>query len=86
MPGRRSSAIAFNCTQRRNGFLRAVWHVRPMAKDNVFKFRTVKWGDPARKFKMIPNEVPEEMKAFYFAVLAVGVGALAFATVFVFML
>lgn len=57
-----------------------------MAKDNVFKFRTVKWGDPARKFKMIPDEVPEEMRALYFAVLTVGVCALAFGTVFVFLL
>jgi hypothetical protein len=42
-----------------------------MAKDNVFKFRAVKWGDPERKLKMIPDAVPDEMTPLYFVLLAV---------------
>ena len=57
-----------------------------MAKDNVFKFRKVKWGDPERKLKMIPDAVPDEMTSLYFVLLAVGICILAFATVYVMLL
>jgi hypothetical protein len=26
-------------------------------KGNIFRFRTVKWGDPARKLKMLPDDI-----------------------------
>ena len=29
-----------------------------MSKDNVYKFRTIKWGHPERKLKMIPDSIP----------------------------
>jgi hypothetical protein len=26
-------------------------------KGNIFRFRTVKWGDPERKLKMLPDDI-----------------------------
>lgn len=26
-------------------------------KGNVFRFRTIKWGDPERKLKMLPDDI-----------------------------
>ncbi|MBR1279749.1 hypothetical protein [Bradyrhizobium sp. AUGA SZCCT0283] len=41
-----------------------------MSKDNVYKFRTVKWGDPEHKLKMIPDAIPAVLRPLYFGLTA----------------
>jgi hypothetical protein len=50
--------------------------------DNVYKFRTVKHGDPEKKLKMLPDLPPKAMTLLAFIALTVLCGALAFALVY----
>jgi hypothetical protein len=40
-----------------------------MSRDNVYKFRTVKWGDPEHKIKMIPDAIPAALRPLYFGLM-----------------
>jgi hypothetical protein len=53
-----------------------------MPKDNVYKFRTVKWGDPERKLKMIPDAIPAELRPFYFGLMTAALCLMTFAVVY----
>jgi hypothetical protein len=50
--------------------------------DNVYKFRTVKHGDPEKKLKILPDSLPKAMTVLAFAALTALCGALAFAAVY----
>ena len=50
---------------------------------NVFKFRTVKHGDPQQKLEVLPDAPPKPMALAVFAVLSIACGLLAFAVVYV---
>jgi hypothetical protein len=50
--------------------------------DNVYKFRSVKHGDPETKLKMLPESRWKAMTLLAFATMAVLCGALAFAVVY----
>ncbi len=50
--------------------------------DNVYKFRTIKHGDPEKKLGMIPNASPKATTLFAFTVLTILCGLLAFAIVY----
>jgi hypothetical protein len=42
-------------------------------KDNVYRFRTVKWGDPQQKLKMIPDELGRSRWLIVVIAFAVGI-------------
>jgi hypothetical protein len=43
-------------------------------KDNVYRFRSVKWGDPEEKLSMIPDHVGRDWQAFAVRSVAVVLG------------
>lgn len=53
-----------------------------MSKDNVYKFRTVKWGDPEHKLKMIPDGLPAELRPLYFGLMVVGLCFVSFGVIY----
>jgi len=53
-----------------------------MSKDNVYKFRTIKWGDPERKLKMIPDSIPAELRPLYFGLMAAGLCLASFGIIY----
>jgi hypothetical protein len=44
------------------------------AKDNVFRFRSVKWGDPQQKLKMLPDDSGKSHWRILAVILAFAVG------------
>ena len=53
-----------------------------MSKDNVYKFRTVKWGDPEHKLKMIPDAIPAGLRPLYFALVTAGLCLASFGVIY----
>ena len=53
-----------------------------MSKDNVYKFRTVKWGDPEHKLKMIPDAIPAELRPLYFGLITAGLCLASFGVIY----
>jgi hypothetical protein len=53
-----------------------------MSKDNVYKFRTVKWGDPEHKLKMIPDAIPAELRPLYFGLMTAGLCLVTFGVIY----
>jgi hypothetical protein len=48
-------------------------------KDNVYRFRSVKWGDPEQKLKMIPSDDRSTGAPWPPRALECGIIAMAFA-------
>jgi hypothetical protein len=44
------------------------------AKDNVFRFRSVKWGDPQQKLKMLPDDSGKSHWRILAVIMAFAVG------------
>jgi hypothetical protein len=53
-----------------------------MSKDNVYKFGTVKWGDPEHKLKMIPDAIPAALRPLYFGLMTAGLGLVSFGIIY----
>jgi hypothetical protein len=53
-----------------------------MSKDNVYKFRTVKWGDPEHKLKMIPDAIPAELRPLYFGLMTAALCLVSFGVIY----
>lgn len=53
-----------------------------MSKDNVYKFRTVKWGDPERKLKTIPDAIPAKLRPLYFGPMTAGLCLTSFGLIY----
>jgi hypothetical protein len=53
-----------------------------MSKDNVYKFRTLKLGDPEHKLKMIPDAIPAELRPLYFGVMTAGLCLASFGVIY----
>lgn len=51
--------------------------------NNIYRFRRVKWADPARKLKVLAEDLRPRERILPFALLVAAVSLATFATVFV---